>query len=85
MEAKKFNIENSQVNIYKNSFLTLFLKDGIRKMLMLIWSKDTNIKETVIEAYKQLYFNPSSETKEEPFLIAKNLIKYIFKNLNIYI
>lgn len=31
---------------------------GIRRMLPLIWSKETGIKEAVVAAYKRLYLNP---------------------------
>ncbi len=31
---------------------------GIRRMLVLIWSKEGNIKDAVVAAYKRLYLNP---------------------------
>ena len=31
---------------------------GIRRMLVLIWSKENNIKDAVVAAYKRLYLNP---------------------------
>ena len=31
---------------------------GIRRMLPLIWSRETSIKEAVVEAYKRLYLSP---------------------------
>lgn len=31
---------------------------GIRRMLVLIWSKEANIKDAVVAAYKRLYLNP---------------------------
>ena len=31
---------------------------GIRGMLVLIWSKEQNVKEAVVTAYKRLYLNP---------------------------
>ena len=49
---------------------------GIRKMLMLIWSKESSIKESVIDAYYNLYVNPDENTNnKEPAKVAKNLIK----------
>lgn len=33
---------------------------GIRRMLLLIWSKEQNVKDAVVAAYKRLYFNPDS-------------------------
>jgi hypothetical protein len=44
---------------------------GIRKMLMLVWSKEGGIKEAVIEAYNSLYIS----SMKDPGKIAKNLIK----------
>ena len=31
---------------------------GVRKMLMLMWSKDENIRQAVVAAYQQLYLQP---------------------------
>ena len=31
---------------------------GIRRMLVLIWSREQAIKEAVVDAYRQLYLNP---------------------------
>ena len=31
---------------------------GVRKMLVLIWSKEAAIKQAVLDAYKQLFFSP---------------------------
>jgi condensin complex subunit 1 len=31
---------------------------GVRRMLVLIWSRDTAVKESVVEAYKGLYLDP---------------------------
>lgn len=31
---------------------------GIRKMLVLIWSKEASVKEAVVNAYRRLYLNP---------------------------
>uniref|UniRef100_A0A8C4S641 Condensin complex subunit 1 n=1 Tax=Erpetoichthys calabaricus TaxID=27687 RepID=A0A8C4S641_ERPCA len=36
---------------------------GIRRMLPLVWSKDSGVKEAVIEAYRRLYLNPSGDTQ----------------------
>ena len=33
---------------------------GIRRMLPLIWSRDSGIKDAVVAAYKRLYINPQS-------------------------
>ena len=31
---------------------------GVRRMLVLIWSKESGVKEAVVEAYKRLYLRP---------------------------
>ena len=31
---------------------------GIRRMLPLIWSKESGVKDAVVAAYKRLYLNP---------------------------
>ena len=31
---------------------------GIRRMLHLIWSRESSVKEAVVSAYKRLYLNP---------------------------
>ncbi len=31
---------------------------GIRRMLVLVWSREATIKESVVTAYKRLYLNP---------------------------
>ncbi|NXL30673.1 CND1 protein, partial [Glaucidium brasilianum] len=36
---------------------------GVRRMLPLIWSKDPTIKEAVLNAYRQLYLNPSGDSE----------------------
>lgn len=56
--ASRFNLENAIV--------------GIRKMMMLIWSKETGVREAVINAYTQLYLG---EENKDPARVAKNLIK----------
>jgi len=49
-----------------------------RKMLMLMWSKDSNIKEAVMAAYKGLYLTPDpavhTTTKARTATIVKNLL-----------
>jgi hypothetical protein len=48
-------------------------------MLMLIWSKDSGVKEAIIDAYKQLYIvdhTPNSSKKDEALATARNFIRY---------
>ncbi|XP_030639685.1 condensin complex subunit 1 [Chanos chanos] len=35
---------------------------GVRKMLPLVWSTDTAVKDAVIQAYRRLYLNPHGDT-----------------------
>ena len=32
--------------------------EGVRKMLVLMWSKDNDIRQTVMDAYRRLYLSP---------------------------
>ncbi|NXA62805.1 CND1 protein, partial [Mohoua ochrocephala] len=36
---------------------------GVRRMLPLVWSKEPGIKEAVLNAYRQLYLNPSEDSE----------------------
>ena len=36
-------------------------KEGVRKMLVLVWSRETAVKEALTTAYKRLYVTQSSE------------------------
>lgn len=33
---------------------------GVRRMLVLIWSRDTAVRDAVVEAYKGLYLDPEA-------------------------
>lgn len=35
---------------------------GVRKMLPLVWSTDSAIKDAVVQAYRRLYLNPQGDT-----------------------
>ncbi|KAJ8354973.1 hypothetical protein SKAU_G00225400 [Synaphobranchus kaupii] len=35
---------------------------GVRRMLPLVWSTDTAVKEAVVQAYRRLYLNPQGDT-----------------------
>lgn len=52
---------------------------GVRKMLMLIWSKQDTVKDTIMQAYRQLYLAPPPELPraEKAVWIAKNLIRFV--------
>ncbi|KAG1681236.1 Condensin complex subunit 1 [Nymphon striatum] len=47
---------------------------GIRKMLLLIWSKEIGIKEAIVGAYRRLYLNSEGQNERAKALgIVKNL------------
>ena len=31
---------------------------GVRRMMLLVWSKEASVKDAVVRAYRQLYFRP---------------------------
>lgn len=45
-------------------------------MLTLIFGKEANIKEALVEAFRRLYTNVPTHTKNANYYIAKNLIRY---------
>ncbi|KAL5262314.1 hypothetical protein ACHWQZ_G007890 [Mnemiopsis leidyi] len=47
---------------------------GIRKMLVLVFNPDQNVKEAVVNAYIRLYIKPISGKKSSPETVAKNLM-----------
>jgi condensin complex subunit 1 len=60
MYLKKFNIESSEV--------------GIKKMIVLVWSKDKVIKEEIVNSYYNIYMNIEEFS---PKIIAFNLINLL--------
>ncbi|XP_048728818.2 condensin complex subunit 1-like isoform X3 [Ostrea edulis] len=47
---------------------------GIRRMLHLIWSRETSVKEAVVSAYRRLYLNPQGgNQRSKAFSVVKNL------------
>ncbi|XP_077998535.1 condensin complex subunit 1-like [Glandiceps talaboti] len=48
--------------------------EGVRRMLILIWSKEQGVKEAVVAAYKRLYLNPAGNNQRtKAVAIVKNL------------
>lgn len=48
---------------------------GVRRMLVLIWSRDTAVRDAVVEAYKGLYLDPvAPNARAKTAVIVKNLI-----------
>ena len=39
---------------------------GVRKMLALMWSKDAGIRDSVMNAYKELYLTPDPTVHTSP-------------------
>lgn len=50
---------------------------GIRKMLALIWSKESSIKNAVLAAYRALFFTPDPEVHTTP----KDKHAFVVRNL----
>lgn len=51
-------------------------------MLTLIFNKEANIKEALVEAFRRLYTNIPSQTKNGNYYVAKNLIRYYNSSWN---
>ncbi|XP_078617056.1 condensin complex subunit 1-like isoform X2 [Branchiostoma floridae x Branchiostoma japonicum] len=48
--------------------------EGVRRMLVLIWSGEKSVKEAVVEAYKRLYLSPTGgNARARNLAIVKNL------------
>lgn len=72
LEAIQFFVTATSFNVEK-------ARDGLRKMLMLVWSKENNIREALLKAYVDLYLTPpvfeSKQSRKLGYLfVAKNLI-----------
>ncbi|XP_060069329.1 condensin complex subunit 1-like [Ylistrum balloti] len=52
---------------------------GVRRMLPLIWSKESGVKEAVVDAYKKMYLSPEGNNERANALaIVKNLSALTF-------
>ncbi|KAL5015272.1 hypothetical protein ScPMuIL_009542 [Solemya velum] len=52
---------------------------GIRRMLLLIWSKEQSVKDAVVAAYKRLYFSPDSgNARSRAQVVVKNLTALLY-------
>ncbi|PIK49362.1 putative condensin complex subunit 1 [Apostichopus japonicus] len=61
VSAFEFGVTNSQ--------------EGVRKMMVLVWSKEEAVKEAVVAAYRQLYLNPEGANERARSLnIVRNLM-----------
>lgn len=49
VSAFEFGVTNSQ--------------EGVRKMMVLVWSKEEAVKDAVVGAYRHLYINPEGATE----------------------
>jgi len=71
LEAIQFFVTATSFNVEK-------AHDGLRKMLMLVWSKENNIREALLKAYVDLYLTPppleSKNRRLGHLFVAKNLI-----------
>ena len=41
--------------------------NGVRRMLVLVWSRDSAVKDSVVEAYKGLYLDPEAPSQRYRF------------------
>jgi condensin complex subunit 1 len=69
-------IETIQFFIMAHNFSIEKARDGVRKMLLLVWSKEANIKQAVCDAFVTLYLSPPKSLDS-----AKRRCLYIVKNL----
>ncbi|XP_063681213.1 condensin complex subunit 1-like [Bolinopsis microptera] len=51
---------------------------GVRKMLVLVFNPDRNVKDAVVNAYIRLYIKPVSGKKPGPEAVAKNLMNMTY-------
>ena len=43
---------------------------GVRRMLVLIWSRDTAVRDAVVEAYKGLYLDPEAPNARYMYILC---------------
>jgi hypothetical protein len=65
--------------VVANRFQIEAAADSVKKMLPLVWSKDTEIKNAVIGAYKILFLTPPGQLSDKATarFVATNLTKYV--------
>ena len=44
--------------------------NGVRRMLVLIWSRDSAVKDSVVKAYEGLYLDPQAPNKRYNFFLS---------------
>lgn len=53
---------------------------GVRRMLVLIWSRDSAVRDAVVEAYKGLYLDPEAPNARYINLSHKTKKVFLFQN-----
>ena len=53
---------------------------GVRRMLVLIWSRDTAVRDAVVEAYKGLYLDPEAPNARYVLFFCY-ILNYIYSQL----
>ena len=61
------------------AMLTSFrlLKVGVRRMLSLVWSSESDVKAAVVQAYKRLYMTMEDSSKKKAVQVVTNLTALI--------
>ena len=54
-------LETVDFFVSANEFNLADIELGTRKMLALVWSRDTAVREAVVNAYRKLYIEPKQE------------------------
>lgn len=78
-------LESIQFFVMAHRFKIENAVEGIKSMLVLIWSKEAATKEAVIDAYKTLYITPPSslekaDSKLVDIYIANNFVKLVLSS-----
>eukprot|EP01133_Synstelium_polycarpum_P014872 gene14872-17587_t len=67
-ESVKFFVEAHRLNLDGH-------KEGVTKMLLLVWHKDKAVQDTIRESFKEILLTTTSAQSKAHYFIAKNLIE----------
>ncbi|XP_071805504.1 condensin complex subunit 1-like [Asterias amurensis] len=72
-------LEAIEFFVRAHEFGVMSALEGIRRMMVLVWSKEQGVKDAVVAAYKRLYLNPQGGTQRSRSLtIVKSLMNLTF-------
>ncbi|KAI7859019.1 armadillo-type protein [Circinella umbellata] len=84
-KSKPEVLEAMELLVTAHEYKVKLASEGIRKMLHLIWTKDTSdegkgVKMKLLECYRKLYFDPDARLNQRDNIntIARNLIQLTF-------